>query len=234
MQSIFPKLIPRKQRSRCKTFYYDAPVLSNLSLFGLVTSSVNPYGTQWSNCYSIGCKQLFVTESFSFTSHSALEYLSLWVDPSHSQNPSDFSSYIHQLLSPSLIHFHIGFFEYSDLVSLTPSHSSWKEIDTVLSEPKFNRLQYFVIRIRYSPYEKVFDRTDLRAIFRTMLPKSYKRGIVWVCAAMQNEWKGEYSTSVAFQKILLTDVRHGSAFHLCEEDNRVFSVVQLDQTYFRI
>ncbi|KAJ3482629.1 hypothetical protein NLI96_g6847 [Meripilus lineatus] len=89
-----------------------------------------------------------ILESLSLSSHSELESLDIWIRSSPFPNEiTIFSSRIHQLLSPSLVYLIIGSFENLDCESLTSSKSSWKEIDDALSNPKFNRLEYFVMSL---------------------------------------------------------------------------------------
>ncbi|KAJ3475181.1 hypothetical protein NLI96_g12006 [Meripilus lineatus] len=121
-----------------------------------------------------------VSESLSLSGHLKLEYIRIVTPSLHlSQNLALFSSRISQILSPSLVYLIIGDFEDLELESLATSLSSWTDIDNALSQPKFNRLAYFVMSLSRS-HKGNIDHETLRATFQKILPQSYQRGILWV------------------------------------------------------
>ncbi|KAJ3479721.1 hypothetical protein NLI96_g8868 [Meripilus lineatus] len=121
-----------------------------------------------------------IFEPLSLSSHSQLEYLEIWISRSPFPNHAAlFSSCISKLLSPSLVCLRIAYFQNLDAESFAASQSSWKDVDDALSDPKFNRLTYFVMNIS-TGHETTPDRKTLRTTFNTIFPKSYKRGILWV------------------------------------------------------
>lgn len=124
-------------------------------------------------------------ESLSLSSHSQLEYLRIWISTSPFSNHAKlFSACISQLLSPSLVCLRIGYFENVDPETFAALQStSWKDVDDALGDPKFNRLTYFVMDLKYD-YQVTLDRKTLRTTFRNVFPKSYQRGILWVTKQM--------------------------------------------------
>ncbi|KAJ3492328.1 hypothetical protein NLI96_g3 [Meripilus lineatus] len=121
-----------------------------------------------------------IFDSLSLSGHLKLEYIRIVTPSLHlSQNVPLFSPHICQLLSPSLVYLTIGRFEDLELESLATSLSSWTDIDNALSQPKFNRLAYFVMGLSRS-HEGNIDHETLRATFEKILPQSYQRGILWV------------------------------------------------------
>ncbi|KAJ3482778.1 hypothetical protein NLI96_g6752 [Meripilus lineatus] len=152
-------------------------------------------------------------KSISTSSHSELEYFKFRTPPSFPDLIGGFSSRIHHLLSPSLVYIIIGDIMHLDLASLATSPSSWRAIDDALSQPKFIRLKCFMMSVRPS-YEGNFDHEILRASFRTILPKCYQRGILWV---------GKYSHLDGWK-----------ALHICEDDERSFSIDELEASYIRV
>ncbi|KAJ3481803.1 hypothetical protein NLI96_g7422 [Meripilus lineatus] len=154
--------------------------------------------------------------SLSLSSHSKLEYLDIREPSFRSPNGiALFASHISQLLSPSLVYLIIGPFKTLDLESLATSQSSWKEIDDALGQPKFNRLAYFVMRLR-SSYKGNTDHETLRATFQNILPQSYQRGILWV---------GRYIGTIGENR------GGGVAYHICKDDEREFSIDWLEGSY---
>ncbi|KAJ3482636.1 hypothetical protein NLI96_g6853 [Meripilus lineatus] len=132
--------------------------------------------------------------SLSLFSHLELEYLTIWIPSSPFPNDiSLFSSHITQILSPSLVYLNIGSFQNLNFESLATSKSHWKDIDDALNDRKFNRLAYFIMSLS-SVYPRHLNHKTLRATFKTILPKSYQRGILWVAKGSYDErHRGEHS-----------------------------------------
>ncbi|KAJ3474566.1 hypothetical protein NLI96_g12389 [Meripilus lineatus] len=118
-----------------------------------------------------------VFESLSLSGHLKLEYIRI-INFRLSQTLALFSSHISHLLSPSLVYLIIGPFEDLETEYATPL-PSWPDIDNALSQPKFNRLAYFVMSLSPS-HKRNIDHETLRATFQKILPQSYQRGILWV------------------------------------------------------
>ncbi|KAJ3474300.1 hypothetical protein NLI96_g12535 [Meripilus lineatus] len=155
-----------------------------------------------------------IFESLSLSSLSQLECLGIRISPSPFRNHSAlFSSCISQLLTPSLVYVNIGYFENLDPESFAVSQSDWKNVDDVLSDSKFNRLTYFVMNL-HSEDEGIPVRNTLRATFKTIFPKSYKRRILWVAKSGGNS--------------------EHRAFHICEEDEHDFNMDELANSYSRM
>ncbi|KAJ3479711.1 hypothetical protein NLI96_g8870 [Meripilus lineatus] len=175
-----------------------------------------------------------IYESLSLSSHLQLEYLRIWVSTSPFPNHAAlFSSCISKLLSPSLVCLSIGKFENLDPESFAALQSSWKDVDDALSDPKFNRLMYFVMNL--NPGDKTtLDRKTLRATFNKIFPKSYQRGILWVAKYFDGyEQRGEHFPELNADLCLLIC---GAAYHICECDDRDddFNISQFEMSYLRL
>ncbi|KAJ3477429.1 hypothetical protein NLI96_g10472 [Meripilus lineatus] len=154
--------------------------MCSLEFLNLFSSDANMFGESCPTPTASHTDRSLHVESLSLSSHLKLEYMRIITTSSNlSQNVALLSSHISQLLSPSLVYLIIGHFEDLELESLVTSPSSWKDIDNALSQPKFNRLAYFVISLSVS-HEGNIDHETLRATFQTILPQSYQRGILWV------------------------------------------------------
>ncbi|KAJ3479710.1 hypothetical protein NLI96_g8871 [Meripilus lineatus] len=169
------------------------------------------------------------TESLSLSSHSQLEYLAIWISRSPFPNRNAlFSSCISKLLSPSLVCLRIGYFENVDPESFAASQSSWKDVDDALSDPKFNRLIYFVMDLDPDD-ETTPDRKTLRTTFNKIFPKSYQRGILWVTKLIDDrERRGEHFLELNANLCLLIC---GAAYHICEYDEDDFGVHQFENSH---
>ncbi|KAJ3482626.1 hypothetical protein NLI96_g6844 [Meripilus lineatus] len=155
-----------------------------------------------------------IFKSLSLSSHLELEFLDILIPSSHFPNDIPlFSSRISHLLSPSLVYLVIN--SFGMLESLAELPSSLKDLDDALTHPKFTRLAYLVIGLIGVRVRNI-DRETLRATFRNALPKSYQRGILWVAKSIE-----------------VDGFLERRAYHICEDDDREFSMVQLESSYFR-
>ncbi|KAJ3491393.1 hypothetical protein NLI96_g735 [Meripilus lineatus] len=116
----------------------------------------------------------------SLTSHLSLEYLE--INGVKIGYLSTFASHLPQLISSSVVYFHLGLDGKPSSIFCEESISSWKNVDDTLSDPRFKQLDRFVVSV-YPPLptntKEFSDHGDLRAILRAAMPKSYKRGILW-------------------------------------------------------
>ncbi|KAJ3474474.1 hypothetical protein NLI96_g12437 [Meripilus lineatus] len=166
----------------------------SLEFLELFSSDANMFGKPCPTPTASHTDRSLHVESPSLSGHLKLEYIDIATPSLHlSQNLALLSSHISQLLSPALVYLTIGRFEDLELESLATSSSSWTDIDNALSQPKFNRLAYFVMRLSGS-HKRNIDHETLRATFQKILPQSYQRGILWVEKYIDTieEWRGKH------------------------------------------
>lgn len=110
--------------------------------------------------------------------HKSLEYLEL--NPILARDVDTFASRLPELLPTSLVHLHIEFDKDFPSIFSPDSQPSWVLIDETLSGPDLSRLTYVWIWTSPEPENPWnFDLSKIRTTFRAMLPKSFKKGILW-------------------------------------------------------
>ena len=110
--------------------------------------------------------------------HPSLEYLEL--NPILARDLGAFASRLPDLLPTSLIHLHLEFDKDFPSIFSPDSQPSWVLIDGALSGPNSSRLKY--VWVWTSPHPDNpwnFDLCKICTTFRAMLPKSFKKGILW-------------------------------------------------------
>lgn len=162
----------------------------------LVGTDDDPYGEPCIFYISYLILTTLFVEFLSLSNHSNLEYFGLLIPSSRFLNHlGAFSSRVSQLIPSSIVYLTITFLGTLDLGSLAALPSSWGDLDNALSDPKFNQLTYFVVALD-SRLHWNHDRTLLQRTFQRVLPKCYRRRILWIGLMRGNKHTGEHFSTL--------------------------------------